>query len=80
MKGGTLYSNGNIEKGTSLELMDQEYRLVITVRCLLYKEAIKSVILELWREVEVVEKLGVISVQMIVKARRLNEITRRKVC
>lgn len=80
MKGGTLYSNGNIEKGTSLELMDQEYRLVITVRCLLYKEAIKSVILELWREVEVVAKLGVISVQMIVKARRLNEITRRKVC
>ena len=80
MKGGTLYSGGNIEKGTSLGLMDQESRLVITVRCLLYKEAIKSVILELWREVEVVIKLGVISVQMIVKARRLNEITWRKVC
>ena len=80
MKGGTLYSGGNIEKGTSLGLMDQESHLVITVRCLLYKEAIKSVILELWREVEVVIKLGVISVQMIVKARRLNEITWRKVC
>ena len=80
MKGGTLYSGGNIEKGTSLGLMDQESRLVITVRCLLYKEAIKSVILELWREVEVVIKLGVISVQMIVKARRLNEITWRKLC
>lgn len=80
MKGGTLYSGGNIEKGTSLGLMDQESRLVITVRCLLYKEAIKSIILELWREVEVVIKLGVISVQMIVKARRLNEITWRKVC
>jgi len=80
VKGGTLYSGGNIEKGTSLGLMDQESRLVITVRCLLYKEAIKSIILELWREVEVVIKLGVISVQMIVKARRLNEITWRKVC
>lgn len=34
----------------------------------------------MWREVEVVAKLGVISVQMIVKARRLNEIARRKVC
>ena len=60
--------------------MDQESRLVITARCLLYKEAIKSIILELWREVEVVIKLGVISVQMIVKARRLNEIIWRKVC
>lgn len=61
-------------------LMDQESRLVITVRCLLYKEAIKSIILELWREVEVVIKLGIISVQIIVKARRLNEITWGKVC
>lgn len=61
-------------------LMDQESRLVITVRCWLYKEAIKSIILELWREVEVVIKLGIISVQIIVKARRLNEITRGKVC
>ena len=61
-------------------LMDQESRLVITVRCWLYKEAIKSIILELWREVEVVIKLGIISVQIIVKARRLNEITWGKVC
>lgn len=61
-------------------LMDQESRLVITVRCLLYKEAIKSIILKLWREVEVVIKLGVIKVQIIVKARRLNEITRGKAC
>ena len=61
-------------------LMDQESRLVITVRCWLSKEAIKSIILELWREVEVVIKLGIISVQIIVKARRLNEITRGKVC
>ena len=61
-------------------LMDQESRLVITVRCWLYKEAIKSIILELWREVEVVIKLGIISVQIIVKARRLNEVTWGKVC
>ena len=60
--------------------MDQESRLVITVRCWLYKEAIKSIILELWREVEVVIKLGIISVQIIVKARRLNEVTWGKVC
>ena len=75
VKGGTLYGSGNPERATSLGLMGQESSLVITVRRLLYKEAISSIILELGRGVEVVIKLGIINVEMILKARRLNEIT-----
>lgn len=77
MKGGTLYWSGNPERATSLGLMDQQSCLVITVRRLLYKEAIRSIILELGRDNEVVIKLGIVSVEMILKARRLNEITYR---